>query len=328
MNRVLNLADLELFDPHAQGGSGAGKGERRFLCPLCGLDKPRDAAHRSLCVNTQNGLWNCKRCNEKGLLGEFRKCALGSTQTTHRERAQSALKSAFSIEIEESIVSPKKAPQMPFKRESEAVALPWREIYDKALPLSGTAGANYLARRGIELPVAERAQVLFSRSWHGRPALVFPFRDRQGETVAVAGRCFASGGLDKPAAGPKKQGAFFAPTLRFDPLDEALPAILLCEAPLDALSLAAAGFPALALGGTTPPAWLERVCAFRRVALAFDADSAGDTAASRIAASLANFGSKCSRLRPVDAKDWNEYSMRFGVQQLADLIMYQTVITI
>src|SRR5690606_18718621 len=142
--------------------------------------------------------------------------------------------------------------QKPQEREkTPAQGITWGQIYESAKPVAGTPGEQYLLQRGIPLAVATRAGVLFSTSWHRRETVVFPFRDTAGRVVALAGRCLTNGGIDKPAAGPKKEGAFFAPIEKFAPLNPAVPAILLCEAPLDALSLAVAGFPALALGGTS-----------------------------------------------------------------------------
>ncbi|NJM52443.1 MAG: hypothetical protein HC846_03030 [Blastocatellia bacterium] len=47
----LSMADLETFDSRSPN---RGK-ERRFACPVCGRNKPIDAPHRSLAVNTENG---------------------------------------------------------------------------------------------------------------------------------------------------------------------------------------------------------------------------------------------------------------------------------
>jgi hypothetical protein len=91
MNR-LSLSQLEEFDPHA---SGRGV-ERRFLCPLCGEGKPRDAGHRSLGVNTQSGLWLCHRCEEKGLLDEWR--SEKPEPTSRRVKTQRRLRQAFSLD--------------------------------------------------------------------------------------------------------------------------------------------------------------------------------------------------------------------------------------
>jgi DNA primase len=90
----------------------------------------------------------------------------------------------------------------------------------------------------------------------------------------------------------------------------------LVEAPIDALSLAMCGFPSLALCGTSGPSWLHLACGLRRVALAFDADEAGDAAAIAIGAQIAPFGARCQRLRPEGFKDWNEWLMERGTEEL------------
>jgi hypothetical protein len=331
-SRVLTLAELEVFDPQAP----AAKIERRFWCPLCGEDKPRDAAHRCFCLNTQNGLWNCKRCGEKGLLGEFRRSSSEGDPSSRHQRAANALRRSFSLKTDSGSPLIEKAQPTVIKQDISAnpeISAPknpaseaWRLIYEAAQPVSGTAGEQYLTQRAIPFDVARRAGVLFTKNWHGRAALVFPFRDRNGAVVAIAGRCLRNGGIDKPASGPKKQGAFFAPAGKFAPLDEAVPAILLCEAPMDALALAAAGFPALALGGTSPPVWLAQACAFRRVALAFDSDSAGDAAAERIRDVLLSFGASPQRLRPDCAKDWNEYLQLHGSGPLKDYLALELLV--
>jgi DNA primase len=92
--------------------------------------------------------------------------------------------------------------------------------------------------------------------------------------------------------------------------------LVVTEAPLDALSLAAVGVPALALCGTHAPAWLPLVAAFRRVALAFDADGAGDQAAALLGPLLRSFGARPERWRPEGGKDWNELLTRQGSQRL------------
>ena len=313
---TLTLAQLELFDPQAS----AANVERRFWCPLCGETKPRDAAHRSLCVNTQNGLWNCKRCSAKGLLGEFQRNNTDASSSTRATRAANALKRSFSLEVGSQPVLTEKMPHAALEADVLSTQEAWRAIHQAAQPVTGTAGEEYLQHRAIPVKVAEQAGVLFSRNWHSRSALVFPFCNQEGSLVAIAGRCLRNGGIDKPAAGPKKQGAFFAPAGKFLPLDEAVPAIILCEAPFDALSLASAGFPTLALGGTAPPTWLVQACAFRRVALALDADDAGDAASERIGELLSSVGTSCQRLRPDGAKDWNEYLQLYSTPQLSDFL--------
>ena len=60
---ILTLAELRNFDPQAPAN--------RCWCPLCGEDKPRDAAHRCLSFDVTNGHWKCFRCGAGGTLREF-----------------------------------------------------------------------------------------------------------------------------------------------------------------------------------------------------------------------------------------------------------------
>ena len=299
---TISLLELENFDPN----SPVKTGERRFLCPLCGDGKPRDAAHRSLSLNLQNGLWNCKRCGEKGRVREH-----WQPLQAPRKRAQMALKRAFEIPV-----APATNPALNQENTD------WRAIWEASWPLNESVAPalSYLQKRAISASVAQEGDVRFVTQWHGRPALVFPFKDAAGEVVAVAGRCLQNGGMDKPASGPKKSGAFWARAGGFGPLDDAVPAVIVCEAPFDALSFSMAGFPALAFGGTSAPAWLHQKLAFRRVLLAFDADVAGDAASAKVGAMLASYGSRCERLRPQGAKDWNELLQSHGASSIEEIV--------
>jgi len=173
------------------------------------------------------------------------------------------------------------------------------------VPLAGTLGERYLAKRGIPLAVAARAVVRYSCDFYGRPAVLFPVVDRVGKTVAVQGRYID--GRDDPkvrTAGQKTLGVFAA-------VNAVNGALAICEAPIDALSLAACGLPAIAVLGTTWPQWLPVVMAFRRVFLATDADRAGDEAAAALIAQLSSLGARCERLRS-ESKDWNEELLAMG----------------
>jgi len=80
---------------------------------------------------------------------------------------------------------------------------------------------------------------------------------------------------------------------------------VLIEAPIDALSLAVCGVPAVALCGCEGlPDWLRMRCAFQTVIAAFDADDPGDEA------------TRVLRLRPVGAKDWNAALLSRGADDL------------
>lgn len=325
MARALSLAELDAYDPH--------EGQRR-LCPLCGDSKPRDSAHRSLSFDARSGLWKCFRCGEGGLLKEFW-TEKPSTFQNARQASRTRLRQTFGLpEVEAAPVNETLLPPVqPTEVEPPVVEAPpdslsWEERWQQTKPLAGSAGEHYLIRRGIVTPVAEAAGVCFAPSWFGHASVVFPVRDLAGELVAAQGR--AVRGSAKLTAGPKRNGVFFAPAPKsttlpvdgaplavFEPLDAVLPAVIIAEAPIDALSLATCGFPAMALCGTSGPSWLHIACGLRRVLLAFDADEAGDRAAQEIQARL-QFGSRCERLVPEGAKDWNEMLLVYGRDFLGD----------
>jgi hypothetical protein len=305
---ALSLADLEAYDPGATRGAGAH--ERRFCCPLCGHDKPRDTTHRSLSVNAQSGAWTCYRCGGRGKVVER---WTDRPRMTRRELGRERLRQAFT----------RRRPTPPAR--TAPAADTWRDHLANLEPLAGTPGAAYLLGRGIPLEVAEAAGAWYAPAWQSRrAAVVFTLTDRSGELVAAQGRYIDA--CDRPkarTAGPKSQGAFAAPATvngrTFSPWEA--PAVILTEAPLDALSLVAAGYPAVALCGTTGPEWLHLACGLRRVLLALDGDSAGDNAAEALEAALSIYGARCERLRPpAGSKDWNELLIARGADLLRDYL--------
>lgn len=304
---VLSLADLEANDPQAPHSHG--DSERRFLCPLCGEGKSATDGHRCLSLNTAQGTFTCYRCKASGKLREHwqERAAM-----TGRQRAQARLDRVCDL-------PPAAPPTAPAPEKSQALRVALRGH----AALSDSPGAKYLQRRGVALDVADAARVRFLQRWLGRPAVMFRICDQGGAVVAAQGRYID--GRDNPKArtmGEKKHGVFLAPWASasgriFGPLDAATPAIIITEAPLDALSLATAGYPALALCGTSGPAWLPKAAAFRPVLLALDADEAGDQAAANLAPVLGSFGARAHRLRPEGGKDWNQIICEAGAATVA-----------
>ena len=285
---VLTLAELEAFDNSAPAGGR----ERRFLCPLPGCaGKARDAAHRSLCLSVATGAWCCHRCGASGVLREHWR-PLGNQRAARRAAALRVF----------ALPPPPPPPD-----------LTWKPMVTQLQPaVHVPAATRYLAQRGITPEVAARGAVCFSPSWYGRPAVLFPIRDRAGALVAAHGR-HIDGRIEPKChtAGDLKLGVYGTP--------EALQGELLVitEAPLDALSLFQVGVSAIALCGTNAPSWLPQVAAFKRVALAFDADDAGDQAAEKLAPLLRSFGATVERWRPpAAAKDWNEVLIDQGKDAL------------
>ena len=283
----LSLAQLEAFDPHS---SGAGA-ERRFDCPLPACaDKPQDRAHQSLCLNTGSGLWTCFRCGARGQLVEHWAARPTSAREVREARRQAALR-AIRIPPERQPGTAASAPLLP-------------ELVKRCVPLAGTPGQRYLFDRGVGLGPAQRAGVTYCASVYRRPAVVFPMGDRTGQLLAV--NCRHTDGRDDPkthSVGDRSLAVFLAAP---GVLESGRP-LVVCEGPLDALSLTECGVDAIALVATVAPRWLAPALAFRTVYAGLDADPAGDAKAPALVEELRPFARTVERLRPPGGvKDWND----------------------
>ena len=284
----LSRAELERHDPHPRGHGS----ERRFLCPFSPCRDHQGRGDQSFCANTVTGLYFCHRCGARGKLTDYRQ------------------------------LDEQKRPRRTFHRRPEASSLPKKEDIIPALqrdlgaPVAQAPIARaYLEGRGIPVHVA--AGVTFCPTWckietnPGWPAVVFPLRSEEGVIVAAHGRAIRGDG--KVTYGPKRQALFeTAGALRAD-------TFAIAEAPLDALSLAACGLPAVAVVGTTLPHWLRRHVLGKRILVGTDSDEAGEKAALGFAAELEPFGAKVERLCP-PRKDWNEVLSIDGAKTLTALL--------
>jgi len=311
MSLRLSLSELELFDPHSRALS---TGERRFACPLCGEGKPRDGAHRCLSLNVARGAWFCHRCGEKGVLGE----RVEEHQRARTGREGLRLRRAFALPP----VVPEPKPRAAMAEDGEARFDPFA-AWGCAPLVEGTAGAAYLEGRGLDGATCARAGVRFCARWWGGAAVLFPVFDgwprQEPKLVAVQGRYLNHGNGPKMRTGGRKiEGVFASHPDGWERVRRGAP-LIVCEAPIDALSLSRCGFPALALCGKDgAPAWLPIRCAFENVALAFDADEAGDKGADKLAPVLSALGAKPFRLRPEGAKDWNAMLAQLGEGAMGD----------
>ena len=305
---ALSLADLEAFDPHPQGRDP----EKVYRCPIC------QGSERAFHLNTTTGVYNCKRasCGAKGKLTDFRQ---ERPRQSREKRAQSVLKTAFSLaprefaaNVSESAIAREETAHAP------ATAAIWQTLFARAQPIGSTPDAQkYLARRGVPEAIASAADVR-GLTLYGRGFAVFPFCDAAGAPVAFQARALDDRPDGHRAYGTKSAGVFLtcANALKTE-------TVILCEAPIDALSLAVCGFPSLALGGCSAPDWLPPMLAFKRVLLAFDSDrnGAGDVAAVRLAPALQSFGARALRLAPLreavgDKSDWNMMLQSHGAHAL------------
>lgn len=310
----LSLDELERFDSK----SPKTRNERRFLCPMCGVNKSHDAAHRSLVVNQQTGTFFCHRCQAKGKLREFWE---ERPKMSKQSRTRLKLISHFSTD-ETSVCRTLKDEK---KKEN-----PVEKMAQYQTELVHSPAEIYLSNRGILPAVAQTAGCGYADNWeHWEKKeekwilqgtdrrVVFPVTSREGTLVAIHTRaidesCFNS---SKITRGDKSDGVF---RTRQD-LFKAKP-LAICEAPIDALALEMCGIPALALIGTNGPDWLALECSFTQVLIATDADDAGDKAAFQLKQNLVSRGAKTFRLRPRGAKDWSEVLENMGAEKLSEFL--------
>lgn len=204
------------------------------------------------------------------------------------------------------------------------------ERYKRQLALCGQVinyqpAVDYLATRGISAELATAARCGFTENWRGKggywPAVVFHLFGENGEPVALHGRAIDKPGdwwyRKKQTKGPMSLGVFYTPGA----LDDVPGPIAIIEAPIDALSLAEAGMPAIATCGTrNPPAWvIKRIAMTSKIVyLAHDNDAAGDAAAEQTGLSL--YLVEQHRLRP-RLKDWNADLVNDGLDTLRKRLM-------
>lgn len=321
---ALSLAELEAYDPHAARGGT----ERVSRCPVC------QSSERAFHFNMESGAFKCWRasCGATGKLSDF---WTQRPKQNRRERVRTALNAAFALKPANHAPQPRTALSDATARKETApdaatgttkatatsepaTAATWQTHWNTARPLQSTlAAAQYLERRGLSAALATAAGI---RALHLYPReyAAFPFHDRAGAPCAFQARAIDGQPNGHRAYGSKGGGTFTT-------IPDAIKAetVIICEAPIDALSLAACGYAAIALGGTAAPAWLPAELAFKRVLLAFDNDAngAGDNAAARLAPELQSFGAKPARLAPLrepDAakSDWNGMLLQHGAAPL------------
>jgi Toprim-like len=317
----LSIDDFRAVDP--EGGRGG-----RWLCPVPGqcAEHTDPRRHRSVSMRSDDGRWNCKRCGAQGQVKEFWK-----------EPAPREARQFVDYKTRKGLESQAR------RRELEISLAPKKEVVTTggitpkiAAERSGTLGSvlefpeakAFLESRGFDsqsLPLLHSIGVRFApdfgrnETWSGCAAIVFPVRDGVGKFCAVQGRRLrvSEGSKKVLTFGPRSRGLFstfnFAESRAYDDNH----AIAICEAPLDALALAVAGYAAVALCGCSGlPEWFLSLSVGRRYWLAFDADEAGDKAAEQIGAAIQGAGGITARLKPTGAKDWAEVLKNFGQMRL------------
>jgi Toprim-like len=295
----LTLDILERNDPRPQRSVR----HTRYACPLQGCPAHEQSANiRTLSVELRTGVWHCDSCGAGGLLlNSLPTPELRASSTGHGQQ----------VEPLPNIPPPPITSDQPRAR-TDGVFARFATYQD----LERSPGALYISSRGILVDLAQESGVRFGRV-NGRPAVIFPVRDQVGLPVAMNARflTIARGQPKGASSGLIELGVFATPGAL------QAPRVAICEAPLDALSLATAGLPAVALVGTTSrPEWLRAALSHAQVAIATDADMAGDTAAQSVALWL-SADSKPIRLRPPEAyKDWNAVLQSLGRAGLTNLL--------
>jgi hypothetical protein len=185
--------------------------------------------------------------------------------------------------------------------------------FARAIPLAGTPGQEYVERRGVPVDIANAAGLMFDRDFGGRPAVVFPMRDREGRLASLHGRYLNTvrGQNKMLTIGPGGGAASMLGGWQVEPL-------ILVEGLFDALSLATCDWASVATVGRWAP-WLPEVSAGRVAWLAFDAGRPGEAEVMRYTQRLHK--SWVHRLPPpTRCKDWNTALVKRGPGALTNWI--------
>ncbi|MGI8914260.1 MAG: toprim domain-containing protein [Chloroflexota bacterium] len=287
MTPALSLADVEAYDPRTRRTAQ----RLRARCPLHGGDH-----QQSFSADLETGAYCCHACGAKGKLADY---------WTDRPRERPRRDERLVLHRKPPEAAPPAVavlPDTPTARLVPAAVSGLEQLPAWQAALPNSPGETYLTKRGIPLPLARQHGLGWAApgAWpNGDLAygyLVFPL------SVGAYGRAvhpeYPRRDAPKAVRHRKTSGqvGLFNADLLADP-----PAWLhLCEAPLDALTLAVYGLPAVALVGT---ALGEQARVFRRcrgVLLALDGDVAGEKATLAAAGALRALGIVVLRL-PVTA---------------------------
>lgn len=183
------------------------------------------------------------------------------------------------------------------------------QLLARAEPLVGTAGQDYVERRGVPIAVAAAAGVRFDKDFGGRPAVIVALRDSKQRLTAVHGRYLGTvrGQSKMLTVGPGDGAISVLAGWHAEPL-------ILVEGLFDALSLATCGWSSVAHIGRWAT-WLPEVSAGRVVWLAFDASKPAEADVVHYIERLQH-ASLHRVLPPVRCKDWNTALRKRGAAEL------------
>lgn len=192
--------------------------------------------------------------------------------------------------------------------------------------MSGTLGEAYLAAHRIDAGLACSAWVQYHPAFSvlESPALFFPLqRERAGAFVGRHVFCFEDD-VEARSFPPCKEGetwdtvdrtGIFATAKAFD-----TGRLVFVLRPIDALSLAMCGVPAIATCGYEPLPWLPARCAGAKVIyIAFDDNEAGEGAAWSLCTLLKPTGARIQRLQSTQwGGHWNAALVTHGPKVLCE----------
>jgi len=310
------------------------------VCPL------HEEAQASLFVNPDKGSWHCFGCDRGGSVIDFR---MATHRLTFREAVESLAAEFLAGESSEAAV-PAVAPLPASEIDallaaSDAEVLEWVVVLYHDTAKREAKAREYLASRGLEhRDLVERFRIGYAdrtlglrlpdRNWkrgqairerlqrlgilresgheHQAGRVVIPLWSLEDELTQLYGRAVTPNlragtpdhlYLARPLDGVVNPEAFEGEEL------------ILCEAPLDALTFWCAGFRNVTTtcgAHSFQPLLFEAMRRGRtkRVLVAFDRDEAGDQGAKAIAAKLAAQGIACWRVLFPKGMDANAYAQK------------------
>ena len=296
----LSLGDLERFDLHPNTRGV----EHRYCCPLCNDGKKK----KNLALNSITGEWKCHRCQSSGLLTEHHTKKADKNRPPYQMTGRATPKTAKETAITPVKTSVKTAvdPEKVAKHE---------KLLTQCVPIKGTPAEAYLRGRGITMIPEEL--IYHPNPLRIGPSVGFPLIGKDNLPVGYSFRTI-EGKEFRIGKDPRYQasGQVF---VTLDALNA--PRVVIVEAPIDALSLATCGVPAIATIGTNFPDWLVGLLGPNKVIfMGHDNDNGGESAVNRLdPKKLGEVGIKeAYRLKPPkECKDWNDALQQFGANDLA-----------
>ncbi len=272
-NENLTLTDADLTSQHGAPKPYAGGSRARAYCPVHGGEN-----QRSLEVDLGTGRFFCHNCRAWGYMDWAREM-FREERGLERDAPQRPRRLQRPARVPPP--PPPPPPVEPVRADLDALLTRFQE----ALP--GSWGQRYLELRGIPLDVARAHGIGYAspKEWPGRGwkggRLVVPHTTPEGRVVNLYGRAVAKGDVPKQIKHDHlrgNKGWFHARAVR-----EGEGPLYVCEAPLDALALVAAGYErSTAIFGTHGWRWEWIPQDVRRIVLATDADQGGEKAREKI----------------------------------------------